>query len=83
MPGDDFTTTRDSDASAMRSPGENDRQRPTAASASDDSAQAPTDSGASAKNAVLLKSRVAGQNSGGRRAVAATPRHADDDWGAS
>ena len=37
MLGDDFTTTRDSDASAMRSPGENDRQSPTVASASDDS----------------------------------------------
>jgi hypothetical protein len=81
MPDDDVKTTPGNrDTPPMRSPDGNDRRRPSAASAGDDSAQAPAapkTSGASAKNAGVSISRVADRNPDGKRVAGVTPRPTD------
>lgn len=78
------TTPGNSNTPPMRSVDGNDRRSPSAASAGDDSAQAPAavkTSGASAKNAGLSKSRVADRNRDGKREVGVTPRPTDKRGG--
>lgn len=85
MPDNDVKTTPGNrDTPPMRSPDGNDRGSPSAASASDDSAQAltaPKTSGASVKNAGLSKSRVADRNPDGKREAGVPPRPTDDRGG--
>ncbi|MGN6145334.1 MAG: hypothetical protein ACTHOP_17305 [Mesorhizobium sp.] len=85
MPNNDIKTTPGHrDTPPIHSPDGNDRRSPSAASAGDDSAQAPTvpkTSGASAKNAGLSKSRVADRNPNGKREAGATPRPTDERGG--
>ncbi|MDQ0333333.1 hypothetical protein QFZ88_005715 [Mesorhizobium sp. YL-MeA3-2017] len=78
MPHNDIKrTAANRDTPLVRSPDGNIRRSPNAATAGDDSAQAPAapkTSGASAKDKGFSKSRVANRNHDDKRVAGVTPR---------